>query len=177
MRPFGEVVCSPFFQPCKVRLKLFFHWGIQFGEPYTAPERGNRKVAYANKVELVEAILANARPLLRQSSRRGRAMAIRHGGKRQWVRNPASRKGVRSEWDRRAVAVYIYLAGRANKDNTCWPAIPTTAQDIKYSEFTVRRAMKNLRKAGLLEPEQRYRGNGGKSLPLFDYHVFNMLLL
>jgi hypothetical protein len=58
MRPLGEVVCSPFFQPCKVRLKLFFHWGIQFGEPYTAPERGNRKVTYANKVELVEAILA-----------------------------------------------------------------------------------------------------------------------
>jgi len=55
-------------------------------------------------------------------------------------------------------------------------AIPTTAQDIKYSEFTVRRAMKNLRKAGLLEPEQRYRGNGGQSSPLFDYHVFNMLL-
>ena len=76
----------------------------------------------------------------------------------------------------RAVAVYIYLAGRANTDNTCWPAIPTTAQDIKYSEFTVRRAMKNLRKAGLLEPEQRYRGNGGQSSPLFDYHVFNMLL-
>ena len=36
--------------------------------------------------------------------------------------------------------------------------------------------MKDLRGAGLLEPEQRYRGNGGKSSPLFDYHVFNMLL-
>ena len=58
MRPFGEVVCSPFFQPRKVRLKLFFRWGIQFREPYTAPERGNRKVAYAYKVELVEAIMA-----------------------------------------------------------------------------------------------------------------------
>ena len=62
MRPFGEVVCSPFFQPRKVRLKLFFRWGIQFREPYTAPERGNRKVAYANKVELVEAILAKYPP-------------------------------------------------------------------------------------------------------------------
>jgi len=48
--------------PMKVRLKLFFHWGIQFGKPYTAPERGNRKVAYADKAELVEAILAKYLP-------------------------------------------------------------------------------------------------------------------
>ena len=61
-----------------------------------------------------------------------------------------------------AVAVYIYLADRANKDNTCWPAIPTIARDLKYSESTVRRAMKDLRKAGLLETEQRYRDKGGE---------------
>ena len=82
----------------------------------------------------------------------------------------------RQDLPHRAVAVYIYLADRANRDNTCWPAIPTIARELKYSESTVRRAMKNLRKAGLLEPEQRYRGNGGQSSPLFDYHVFNMLL-
>ncbi len=134
-------------------------------------------MAYANKVELVEAIFGKCPPPPAAKQQKGAGHGNPSWGKRQWVRNPASRKGVRSEWDRRAVAVYIYLAGRANKDNTCWPAIPTTAQDIKYSEFTVRRAMKNLRKAGLLEPEQRYRGNGGKSSPLFDYHVFNMLLL
>ena len=60
------------------------------------------------------------------------------------------------------MAVYIYLAGRANKDNTCWPAIPTIARDLKYSESTVRRAMKDLRKAGLLETELRCRDNGGE---------------
>ena len=27
----------------------------------------------------------------------------------------------------RAVAVYIYLADRANKQEICWPAIPTIA--------------------------------------------------
>lgn len=67
----------------------------------------------------------------------------------------------------RAVAVYIYLADRANKDNICWPAIPTIARELKYSESTVRRAMKDLREAGLLETEQRYRDNGGKSSLLF----------
>ena len=73
----------------------------------------------------------------------------------------------RQDLPHRAVAGYIYLAGRANKDNTCWPAIPTIARDLKYSESTVRRAMKDLRKAGLLETEQRYRDNGGKSSLLF----------
>lgn len=38
----------------RVRLKLFFHWGIQFGEPYAVPEQGSRRVAYASKSELVE---------------------------------------------------------------------------------------------------------------------------
>ena len=41
------------------------------------------------------------------------------------------------------------------------------ARELKYSESTVRRAMKDLRKAGLLETEQRYRDNGGKSSLLF----------
>ena len=68
----------------------------------------------------------------------------------------------RQDLPHRAVAVYIYLADRANKDNTCWPAIPTIARDLKYSESTVRRAMKDLRKAGLLETEQRYRDKGGE---------------
>ena len=61
----------------------------------------------------------------------------------------------------RAVAVYIYLADRANKENICWPAIPTISRDLKLSESTTRRALKDLRKAGLIQTEQRYRENGG----------------
>lgn len=59
--------------PMKVRLKLFFQWGIQFGKPYAAPERGNRKVAYADKAELVEAILAKylPPPVAKQQKRAG----------------------------------------------------------------------------------------------------------
>ncbi len=51
----------------------------------------------------------------------------------------------------------IYLADRANENNECWPAIPTIAADLKYSQSTVRRGICDLKKAGLLETEQRYR--------------------
>ena len=39
------------FYPMKVKLKLFFKWGIQFEEEYVVEEKGNRKVAYAEKQE------------------------------------------------------------------------------------------------------------------------------
>ena len=63
----------------------------------------------------------------------------------------------------RAVLVYIYLADRANKDGECWPAIPTIAKELKLSQNTVRRAIQDLRKEGLIETEQRYRKHGGDS--------------
>lgn len=63
----------------------------------------------------------------------------------------------------RAISVYIYLKDRANKDGECWPAIPTIARELKLSQSTVRRALWDLRKAGFLETQQRYRDNGGKS--------------
>ena len=67
----------------------------------------------------------------------------------------------------RAKSVYIYLADRANKNGECWPAIPTIARELKLSQSTVRRALQDLRKAGLLETEQRYRKHGGKSSLLY----------
>lgn len=73
----------------------------------------------------------------------------------------------RTELPHRAVAVYIYLADRTNENNECWPAIPTIAADLKYSPSTVRRGIRDLKKAGLLTTEQQYRKNGGKSSLLF----------
>ena len=73
----------------------------------------------------------------------------------------------RMELPHRAVSVYIYLADRANKDGECWPAIPTIAAALKLSQSTVRRALRDLRKADLLENEQRYRTKGGKSTLLY----------
>lgn len=73
----------------------------------------------------------------------------------------------RTELPHRAVAVYIYLADRTNENNECWPAIPTIASDLKLSPSTVRRGIRDLKKTGLLETEQQYRKNGGKSSLLF----------
>lgn len=67
----------------------------------------------------------------------------------------------------RAIAVYTYLYDRANKDGECWPSVNKIAGDIKLSPATVRRAIKDLRKAGLIETEQRCRDKGGKSSLLF----------
>ena len=67
----------------------------------------------------------------------------------------------------RAVAVYLYLHDRANREGQCWPAIPTIARELKLSESTVRRGIRDLEKAGLLKTEQRYRTTGGKSSLLF----------
>ena len=73
----------------------------------------------------------------------------------------------RMDLPHRAIAVYIYLADRANKESTCWPSIPTISKDLKLSESTTRRALGDLRKAGLVQTEQRYRENGGNSSLLF----------
>lgn len=73
----------------------------------------------------------------------------------------------RMELPHRAISVYIYLLDRANKDGECWPAIPTIASELKLSQSTVRRALRDLRGAGLLETEQRYREKGGKSSLLY----------
>lgn len=71
------------------------------------------------------------------------------------------------ELPHRAVAVYCYLYNRANKEGECWPAIPTIAREMKLSETTVRRSIRDLERAELIKTEQRYRTDGGKSSLLF----------
>lgn len=73
----------------------------------------------------------------------------------------------RRDLPHRAVSVYVYLADHANRDGECWPGIRTIAKELKLSESTVRRALNDLRRAGLLETEQRYRESGGSSSLLF----------
>ena len=72
-----------------------------------------------------------------------------------------------SDLPHRAVSVYVYLDDRANKDGECWPSISTIAKELKLSQSTVRRALHDLRKANLIETEQRYRRKGGKSSLLY----------
>ncbi len=67
----------------------------------------------------------------------------------------------------REVSDYKHINDRANKDGKFWPAIPTIARELKFSESTVRRAIKDLIKAGIITTEQRYRDSGGKSSLLY----------
>ena len=67
--PKGQfVVMKTGVHPMKVRLKLFFDWGISFGEPYTVKENANRKVEYAEKKELVEKIVEKYCPDLKDET-------------------------------------------------------------------------------------------------------------
>lgn len=48
--------------PMRVKLKLFFKWGIDFEGPYELTEQGNREVKYANKNELIDEIIRKYHP-------------------------------------------------------------------------------------------------------------------
>ena len=72
-----------------------------------------------------------------------------------------------SDLPHRAVSVYIYLDDRANRDGECWPSIATIAKELKLSQSTVRRALRDLRKENLIETEQRFRKKCGKSSLLY----------
>ena len=53
------IVTKTGFHPIKVKLKLFFEWGIEFEhEPYTIPVRDTSTVKYANKDDIMAAIKA-----------------------------------------------------------------------------------------------------------------------
>lgn len=57
------VVTKTGFYPMKVKLKLFFKWGIEFEkEPYVVPLRDSSVVTYASREELTEAIQAKYPP-------------------------------------------------------------------------------------------------------------------
>ena len=71
------------------------------------------------------------------------------------------------ELSHRAKAVYIYLKGHANKEGTCWPGINTIAAGASLSRSTVKRALDDLVKAGLLEKFHRWRENGSASSNLY----------
>jgi predicted transcriptional regulator len=65
-----------------------------------------------------------------------------------------------SELPHRAVAVYMYLRDRADKDGKCYPAIGTIAAELKLSRSTVKRAVNDLVKNGWIHKEQRRRLSG-----------------
>lgn len=65
--PKGQfVVMKTGAHPMKVRLKLFFNWGITFDEdnPYTVEENANREVKYAEQKDLHDAVIRVYHPEL-----------------------------------------------------------------------------------------------------------------
>ena len=73
------------------------------------------------------------------------------------------KKLYQSELPSRAIAVYLYLRGRANKEGVCWPAIPTMARELTMSQSTIRRALRDLVQKGFLVIEERQRESGADS--------------
>lgn len=67
----------------------------------------------------------------------------------------------------RAVAVYMYLHDRADRDKSCWPAIPTMSRELGMSRSTIKRALNDLVGAGYLRKEFRYRENGSHTSNLY----------
>ena len=72
------------------------------------------------------------------------------------------------ELSHRAKAVYIYLKDHANKEGTCWPGIKTIASGVSLSRSTVKRALDDLVRAGLVEKARQWRGNGSLSSNLYQ---------
>ena len=77
------------------------------------------------------------------------------------------RKIYEAELPHRAVAVYLYLKDRANKEGTCYPAIGTIARELGLSVSTVKRAVNDLEREGFIRKKQRWRENGGRSSLLY----------
>ena len=69
-----------------------------------------------------------------------------------------------SNLSHRAKSVYMYLKDRADSEGRCWPAIRTIALELGLSRSTVKRALDDLCKTGLL---QKYAGGKtGVLLPI-----------
>lgn len=78
------------------------------------------------------------------------------------------RKIYEADLPHRAVAVYLYLQNRADKEGTCYPAIGTIARELHLSASTVKRAIHDLEQSGFIRKKQRWRENGGRSSLLFE---------
>ena len=72
-----------------------------------------------------------------------------------------------SELSHRARAVYMYLKDHADKQGRCWTGIKTIAAELDMSRSTVKRALDDLCKEGLISKEPRWRENGSYTSNLY----------
>ena len=64
-------------------------------------------------------------------------------------------------------SAFIYLKNHANRQGTCWPDINTIAEELSLSHSTVKRAMDDLVKSGLVKKSSRWRENGSLTSNLY----------
>lgn len=72
-----------------------------------------------------------------------------------------------SELSHRARTIYMYLKDHANSQGECWPGIKTIASDLNLSRSTIKRALDDLCRAGLISKTPRWRENGSFSSNLY----------
>ena len=65
-----------------------------------------------------------------------------------------------TELPHRAKLVYLYLHDRCDEERKAWPGIKRIATDLSLSRSTVKRALTDLVKAGLIRKEAHFRENG-----------------
>ena len=73
-----------------------------------------------------------------------------------------------SDLSHRAKSVYMYLKDRADSEGRCWPAIKTIALELGLSRSTVKRALDDLVRSGLLRKDPRWRENGSYTSNLYQ---------
>ena len=73
-----------------------------------------------------------------------------------------------SELCHRAKSVYMYHKDRADREGRCGPAIKAIALELGLSHSTVKRALDDLVRAGLLRKDPRWRENGSYTSNLYQ---------
>ena len=73
----------------------------------------------------------------------------------------------KADINHRAKTVYMYLKDHADGEGKCWPGIRTISAELRLSRSTVKRALDDLCKAGLISKEYRWRENGNLSSNLY----------
>ncbi len=102
--------------PMKVKLKLFFQWGISFGEPYAVPDKGNRPVPYAGKETLIQAILEKYPPAPMVAEVENENQEGSSAQKASAAASPKSGKGKKQEQQQKSQAT-----GQGRKVNATQP--------------------------------------------------------
>lgn len=76
-------------------------------------------------------------------------------------------KVYQSDLSHRARVVYMYLKDHADKEGKCWPGIRTISEELNLSRSTVKRALDDLCKTGVISKESRWRENGSLTSNLY----------